>query len=155
LWPHSTLGWPERTSDLERFYPGSMLETGYDILFFWVARMIMMGIENMGDIPFHTVYVHGLVLTEGEKMSKSRGNVVSPVGLVEEYGADALRFALVSGVSAGADSELAEGKLVNARNFANKLWNIGRFVLRQLETHADALGGDAIDEPPRGELDEA
>ncbi|MEK7285477.1 MAG: valine--tRNA ligase, partial [Chloroflexota bacterium] len=155
LWPLSTLGWPERTRDLDRFYPGSMLETGYDILFFWVARMIMMGIENMGDIPLHTVYVHGLVLTEGEKMSKSKGNVVSPVGLIEEYGADALRFALVSGVSAGADSELAEGKLVNARNFANKLWNIGRFVLRQLETHADALGSEPIDRAPRGELRDA
>ncbi len=135
LWPHTTLGWPERTKDLARFYPGSVLETGYDIIFFWVARMIMMGIENMGDIPFHTVYLHGLVRVGTEKMSKSKGNVESPVGAIEEQGADALRFALVNGVSAGADSQLSEGKLQNAREFANKLWNIGRFVLRTLDGH--------------------
>ena len=140
LWPHSTLGWPEKTPDLARFYPGSVLETGYDIIFFWVARMIMMGIENMGDVPFTSVYLHGLVRVSGahgrsEKMSKSKGNVESPVGVIEEMGADTLRFALVNGVSAGADSQLSEGKLQNAREFANKLWNIGRFVLRALEAH--------------------
>jgi valyl-tRNA synthetase len=139
LWPHTTLGWPEKTADLARFYPGHMLETGYDIIFFWVARMIMMGIENMGDIPFSAVYLHGLVrvpTAEGrsEKMSKSKGNVTSPVGVIEEHGADTLRFALVNGVSAGADSQLSEGKLQNAKEFANKLWNIGRYVLRALET---------------------
>ncbi|MGH2500134.1 MAG: class I tRNA ligase family protein, partial [Candidatus Limnocylindria bacterium] len=155
LWPHSTLGWPDRTRDLERYYPGSVLETGYDILFFWVARMIMMGLENMGDVPFHTVYVHGLVRTGGEKMSKSRGNVISPVGLIEEHGADALRFALVSGVAAGADSQLAEAKLVNARNFANKLWNVGRFVLRQIDARPAALRGAPIDRPPAGAPGEA
>ncbi len=133
LWPHTTLGWPERTADLARFYPGSVLETGYDILFFWVARMIMMGLENMGDIPFHTVYLHGLVRVGTEKMSKSKGNVESPVDAIEEQGADALRFALVNGVSAGSDSQLSEGKLRNAREFANKLWNVGRFVLRALD----------------------
>jgi valyl-tRNA synthetase len=133
LWPHSTLGWPEKTKDLARFYPGSVLETGYDILFFWVARMIMMGIENMGDIPFHTVYLHGLVRVGHEKMSKSKGNVTSPVQAIETEGADALRYALISGVSAGADSQLSEGKLQNAKEFANKLWNIGRYVLRTLE----------------------
>ncbi|MDQ2950635.1 MAG: valine--tRNA ligase [Chloroflexota bacterium] len=135
LWPHSTLGWPEQTPDLARFYPGTVLETGYDILFFWVARMIMMGIENMGDVPFTTVYLHGLVRVGHEKMSKSKGNVTSPIGVVEEQGADALRFALVNGVSAGADSQLSEGKLQNAKEFANKLWNIGRYVLRAIEAH--------------------
>jgi valyl-tRNA synthetase len=154
LWPFSTLGWPERTRDLERFYPGSVLETGYDIIFFWVARMIVMGNFEMGDIPFHTVYLHGLVRTGGEKMSKSKGNVESPVGLVEEYGADALRFALVTDTAAGMDTELSDAKLMNARNFANKLWNIGRFVLRQLEAYPDALAGHPIDEPPSGELAE-
>ena len=148
LWPFSTLGWPDRTRDLERFYPGSVLETGYDIIFFWVARMIVMGIFEMGDIPFHTVYLHGLVRTGGEKMSKSKGNVESPVGLIEEYGADALRFALVIDTAAGMDTELSEAKLMNARNFANKLWNIGRFVLRQLEAYPDATAGHVIDDLP-------
>ncbi|MBI3521871.1 MAG: valine--tRNA ligase [Chloroflexi bacterium] len=148
LWPFSTLGWPDRTRDLARYYPGGVLETGYDILFFWVARMIMMGIEHMGDVPFHTVYLHGLVRTGTEKMSKSKGNVTSPVGIIEEHGADALRFALVNGVSAGADSQFSDAKLQNARNFGNKLWNIGRFILRQLETHPNALRGWSIDQRP-------
>jgi valyl-tRNA synthetase len=139
LWPHSTLGWPDKTLDLARYYPGSVLETGYDILFFWVARMIMMGFENMGDIPFHTVYLHGLVLVDGEKMSKSTGNVISPIGFIEQYGADALRFALVNGVAAGADQTLSDAKLQNAREFANKLWNISRFVLHHVDANADAL----------------
>jgi valyl-tRNA synthetase len=139
LWPFSTLGWPDQTSDLGRYYPGSVLETGYDILFFWVARMIMMGIEEMGDIPFHTVYLHGLVLVDGEKMSKSTGNVISPIGFIEQFGADALRFALVNGVAAGADQTLSEAKLQNAREFANKLWNISRFVLHHVDENADAL----------------
>ena len=155
LWPFTTLGWPDRTPDLARFYPGSMLETGYDILFFWVARMIAMGLFEMGDVPFRAVYLHGLVRTGGEKMSKSKGNVVSPVGLVEEWGADALRFALVLDTAPGMDTELSEAKLVNARNFGNKLWNIGRFVLRQLEAYPDALAGHAADEPPMGDLHEA
>jgi valyl-tRNA synthetase len=135
LWPHTTLGWPEKTADLRRFYPGTVLETGYDILFFWVARMIMMGIENMGDIPFSTVYLHGLVRVGKTKMGKSKGNVTSPVATIESDGADALRYALIYGVAAGADSQLSEGKLQNAKEFANKLWNIGRFVLRTLEAH--------------------
>src|SRR5438132_1476077 len=155
LWPHSTLGWPDRTPDLERYYPGSVLETGYDILFFWVARMIMMGIENMGEIPFHTVYLHGLVLVDGEKMSKSKGNVISPVGLVEEYGADALRFALVNGVSAGADQTLSEAKLLHARNFTNKLWNIGRFALAQVEKHPEVFREHPADDRPEARSDEA
>jgi valyl-tRNA synthetase len=148
LWPHSTLGWPDQTPGLRRYYPGSVLETGYDILFFWVARMIMMGTENMGDIPFHTVYLHGLVLTGGEKMSKSKGNAVSPVGLIEEYGADALRFALVNGVAAGADQTLSETKLQNAKEFANKLWNISRFVLHHVDANAEALRDWRADRTP-------
>ena len=149
LWPHSTLGWPERTKDLARFYPGSMLETGWDILFFWVARMMMMGIENMGEVPFHTVYLHGLVRTDGRKMSKSKGNVTSPVGIMDEHGADALRYALVNGIAAGADSEFSDGKLENGRRFVNKLWNAGRFALAQIEARPGALGGP-IDEAPAG-----
>jgi valyl-tRNA synthetase len=152
LWPHSTLGWPEKTKDLERFYPGSVLETGYDILFFWVARMLMMGIENMGQVPFHTVYLHGLVRTGSEKMSKSKGNVVSPIGMIEEHGADALRYALVNGVSAGADSEFSAGKLENGRRFVNKLWNIGRFTLARIEDRPGALAGP-LDVSPAGSPD--
>ena len=149
LWPHSTLGWPEKTTDLARFYPGSVLETGYDILFFWVARMLMMGIENMGDVPFRIVYLHGLVRTGSQKMSKSKGNVVSPVEMIEEHGADALRYALVNGITAGADSEFSDGKLENGRRFVNKLWNAGRFALAQIAARPAALVGP-IDEPPGG-----
>ncbi|MDQ6857441.1 MAG: valine--tRNA ligase [Chloroflexota bacterium] len=149
LWPHSTLGWPEQTEDLERFYPGSVLETGWDILFFWVARMLMMGIENLGDVPFHTVYLHGLVRAGRQKMGKSKGNAVSPVEMIEAQGADALRYALVSGVSAGADSEFSEGKLENGRRFVNKLWNVGRFVLAQIEARPGALT-EPIDVAPAG-----
>jgi valyl-tRNA synthetase len=149
LWPHTTLGWPEHTPDLARFYPGSMLETGWDILFFWVARMMMMGIENMGEVPFHTVYLHGMVRTDGQKMSKSKGNVTSPVGIMEEHGADALRYGLVSGIAAGADSEFSEGKLENGRRFVNKLWNAGRFAIAQLEARPAALTGP-IDERSAG-----
>ncbi|HEV2250073.1 MAG TPA: valine--tRNA ligase [Candidatus Limnocylindria bacterium] len=149
LWPHSTLGWPEETSDLARFYPGSVLETGWDILFFWVARMLMMGLENMGDVPFRTVYLHGLVRAGRQKMGKSKGNAVSPVEMIQSHGADALRYALVSGVSAGADSEFSEGKLENGRRFVNKLWNVGRFALTQLEARPAALSGP-IDVAPAG-----
>ncbi len=130
LWPHSTLGWPDDTEDLRTFYPTTVMETGHDILFFWVARMIMMGIENMGDIPFRTVYLHGLIRdVEGQKMSKTRGNVINPLVMVEEYGADALRFALVTGTTAGNDMRFTTERIQAARNFANKLWNASRFVL--------------------------
>jgi valyl-tRNA synthetase len=149
LWPHSTLGWPEKTKDLERFYPGSVLETGWDILFFWVARMMMMGIENMGDVPFHVVYLHGLVRIGSQKMGKSKGNAVSPVEMIETHGADALRYALVSGIAAGADSEFSDGKLENGRRFVNKLWNVGRFTLAQIEARPGALAGP-IDAAPEG-----
>ena len=130
LWPFSTLGWPEKTEDLKYFYPTSMLVTGYDIIFFWVARMIFSGIENMGETPFDTVLIHGLVRDEqGRKMSKSLGNGVDPLEIVEEYGADALRFSLVMGVSPGNDTRYSREKVESARNFANKVWNASRFVL--------------------------
>ena len=134
LWTHSTLGWPDDTDDLDYFYPTSVMETGHDILFFWVARMIFFGIENMGEIPFHTVYLHGLVRDpEGVKMSKTRGNVVDPLELVRQYGADAVRFALTTGTSAGNDMRMNEQKLEASRNFANKVWNAARFVISNLE----------------------
>ncbi len=130
LWPFSTLGWPEQTEDLKYFYPTSMLVTGYDIIFFWVARMIFSGIEHMGQTPFETVLIHGLVRDElGRKMSKSLGNGVDPLEVVEEYGADALRFSLVMGVSPGNDTRYSRDKVEAARNFANKVWNASRFVL--------------------------
>jgi valyl-tRNA synthetase len=130
LWPFSTLGWPERTPDLERYYPGSVMETGYDIIFFWVARMMMLGLHLTGVEPFEVVYLSGLVRDPlGQKMSKTKGNVVDPLETIDEYGADALRFALVNGTAPGADSRLGPVKLQNARNFANKLWNAARFVL--------------------------
>jgi valyl-tRNA synthetase len=130
LWPHSTLGWPDETEDLGYFYPTTVMETGYDILFFWVARMIMMGLEDTGDIPFSTVYLHGLVRDEkGEKMSKVRGNVLNPLDTLEQYGTDALRFALSTGTSPGNDIKLTKPRLEAGRNFANKLWNATRFIV--------------------------
>ena len=130
LWPHSTLGWPEETEDFRYFYPTTVMETGYDILFFWVARMIMMGLENTGEIPFKSVYLHGLLRDEkGEKMSKVRGNVVNPLDAIAKYGTDALRFALSTGTSPGNDIRLGSQKLEASRNFANKLWNASRFVV--------------------------
>jgi valyl-tRNA synthetase len=140
LWPHSTLGWPEDTDDLRHFYPGSVMETGYDILFFWVARMIMMGLEDTGEIPFHTVYLHGLIRDEsGEKMSKLRGNVINPSEAIGKYGVDALRFALTSGTTPGNDTNLGKSKLESSRNFVNKLWNASRFILQS----TDAEGPEA------------
>ncbi|MCK5022513.1 MAG: valine--tRNA ligase, partial [Candidatus Pacebacteria bacterium] len=133
LWTHSTLGWPEDTDDLRYFYPGSVMGTGYDILFFWVARMIMMGLEDTGEIPFHTVYLNGLIRDEsGEKMSKLRGNVINPVETISKYGVDALRFALTTGTSPGNDINLGTDKLESSRNFVNKLWNATRFILQSL-----------------------
>jgi valyl-tRNA synthetase len=134
LWPHSTLGWPDDAEDLRYFYPTSVMETGYDILFFWVARMIMMGLEDVGDIPFHTVYLHGLLRDErGEKLSKVMGHSYDPVDAIDEYGADALRFAIMTGNSPGNDIKLSPEKLEAGRNFANKLWNATRFVVRSIE----------------------
>ncbi|MFC1985548.1 valine--tRNA ligase [Chloroflexota bacterium] len=134
LWTHSTLGWPDDTEDMRYFYPTAVMETGYDILFFWIARMIMMGLEDTGDIPFHTVYLHGLIRDErGEKMSKVRGNVLNPIDTLEEYGTDALRFAVSTGTSPGNDIKLTTARLEAGRNFANKLWNATRFVVRSIE----------------------
>jgi len=133
LWPFSTLGWPEDTEDLRYFYPTDVMETAYDILFFWVARMIMLGLEMTGDIPFHTVYLHGLIRDEyGQKMSKSKGNVVDPLVVIEDYGADALRFALLTGSTPGNDMKLSLQRVEAGRNFANKLWNASRFVISNL-----------------------
>ena len=131
LWTHSTLGWPENSEDLQRYYPGTVMETGYDILFFWVSRMIMMGIyNNHGHIPFKTVYLHGLVLDpQGSKMSKTKGNVLDPLDIIDQHGADAMRFALTTGNSPGQNIRLNEQKLEAGRNFANKIWNSSRFVM--------------------------
>ena len=148
LWPHSTLGWPQSTEDLEYFYPTSVLETGHDILFFWVARMIMMGLKNTGEIPFHTVYLHGLIRDpEGVKMSKSKGNVMDPLELIDVYGADALRFALTTRTSPGNDMRLTEAKMEASRNFANKLWNAARYVMTSLERAGKVEGWQWPPEP--------
>ena len=136
LWPFSTLGWPEQTDDLRRFYPGSVMETGYEIIFNWVARMMFFGIEMMGDVPFHTVYLHGIVRDiEGAKMSKTKGNVIDPIEVSSEYGADALRYTLVTQASPGNDSRLSIPKVEASRNFGNKLWNATRFALRSIGEH--------------------
>eukprot|EP00898_Chlorokybus_atmophyticus_P004926 jgi/Chlat1/5434/Chrsp36S05441 len=133
LWPFSTLGWPDRTADFSKFYPTSVLETGHDILFFWVARMIMMGLEFTGETPFHTVYLHGLVRdAQGRKMSKSLGNVIDPLDTIDQYGADALRFTLATGTAPGQDVNLAVERIEANRNFTNKIWNAGRFILFNL-----------------------
>jgi valyl-tRNA synthetase len=130
LWPFSTLGWPDDTDDLRRYYPGSVMETGYDILFFWVARMMMLGIHLTDAAPFHTVYLSGLIRDPyGAKMSKTKGNTVDPLATIDELGADALRLALVHGTTPGNDQRFGTAKVENARNFANKLWNAARFVL--------------------------
>jgi len=130
LWPFSTLGWPDRGPDFERFYPTSVMETGYDIIFFWVARMMMLGIHLTGEVPFHTVYLSGLIRDPyGQKMSKTKGNSVDPLETIDDFGADALRFALVNGTAPGNDARLGVEKLENARNFTNKLWNAARFVV--------------------------
>ena len=146
LWPHSTLGWPGDTEDFDYFYPTTVLETGYDILFFWVARMIMLGIENTGKPPFNTVYLHGLIRdASGAKMSKTRGNTMDPLDLVEKYGTDALRFALTTGTAPGNDLRFTENRLEAGRNYANKIWNASRFVISQLEglhlTHPELVEG--------------
>ncbi len=155
LWPHSTLGWPGDTADMAQFYPEDgfrprddghdsfVMETGYDILFFWVARMIMMGLANTGREPFHTVFLHGLIRdTQGVKMSKTKGNVLDPLQLIDEYGTDAMRFALTTGTAPGNDLRVGESKLEASRNFANKLWNAARFVMTSLDgAPEDTLAG--------------
>ena len=134
LWPFSTLGWPEDTPELRHFYPTDTLVTGYDIIFFWVARMIFSGLEQMGDVPYHTVLIHGLVRDEqGRKMSKSLGNGIDPLKVIDEYGADALRLTLATGNSPGNDMRYSDAKVRSSRNFANKLWNASRFILMNLD----------------------
>ncbi len=140
LWPFSTMGWPEKTDDLARYYPTSVLVTGYDIIFFWVARMIFSGMEHMGEKPFSTVFIHGLVRdAQGRKMSKSLGNGIDPLKVIDEYGADALRFALATGNAPGNDMRFSDEKIESARNFANKLWNASRFVLMNLTEDDEIL----------------
>jgi valyl-tRNA synthetase len=129
LWPFSTLGWPEETCELARYYPGDVLVTGFDIIFFWVARMMMMGLHFMGEVPFHIVYIHALVRDErGQKMSKSRGNIIDPLDLIDRYGCDALRFTLAALAAPGRDIKLAESRVEGYRNFATKLWNAARYA---------------------------
>ncbi len=129
LWPFSTLGWPQATRELARYYPGDVLVTGFDIIFFWVARMMMMGLHFMGDVPFRTVYIHALVRDErGQKMSKSRGNIIDPLKLIDRYGCDALRFTLAALAAPGRDIKLAESRVEGYRNFATKLWNAARYA---------------------------
>jgi len=144
LWPFSTLGWPERTPDFEYFYPTSVLETGYDILFFWVARMIMDGIEFTGKAPFHTVYLHGIIRDEkGVKMSKTKNNAIDPLEVMDAMGTDALRFTLLVGSTPGNDMNISVKKVEANRNFANKVWNIGRFVISAV----DRAGAKPVSEP--------
>ncbi len=150
LWPFTTLGWPDQTPDLARFYPNAMLHTGFDIIYFWVARMMQMGLHFMGDVPFREVAIHGLVRdAEGRKMSKSFGNVVDPLEMAGRYGADALRFAMVRAASPGHDVPLAEEWVQGGRNFVNKLWNAARFVALNLD--AQPLGA-FTEAPAAGDL---
>jgi len=152
LWPFSTLGWPKDTPDLKYFYPTVMMETGYDILFFWVARMIMMGLEFTGEIPFSEIYLHGLIRDEhGKKMSKSYGNVIDPLIVMDDLGTDALRFTLLVGSTPGNDTNLSLKKVEANRNFANKIWNATRFVMGMLEglPHPTPLPAGEGTDPPK------
>ena len=145
LWPFSTLGWPDVTPDLLRYYPTSVMETGYDIIFFWVARMVMSGIHFMGTVPFSTIYLHGLVRdAKGEKMSKSKNNVIDPLEVMDQYGTDALRFTLATSSSPGNDMKLVTDRIIGNRNFANKIWNASRFVM--MATAAIGGGVPTIEE---------
>ncbi len=137
LWPFSTLGWPDQTEDLKRFYPTTLLITGFDILFFWVARMVMMGLEMTGEVPFRQVYIHGLVRdADKQKMSKTRGNVIDPLVVTEKYGTDAVRMSLLQGAAPGTDIVSTEERMQTARAFANKIWNAARFVFMKMEQSA-------------------
>jgi valyl-tRNA synthetase len=140
IWPFSTLGWPDKTPELEVFYPTSVLITSFDILFFWVARMMMMGLHFMGDVPFKHVYLHALIRDiEGKKMSKSKGNVIDPLTIMEKYGTDAVRFTLAAFAAQGRDIKLAEERIEGYRHFVNKIWNAARFVLLNLKTSEKAM----------------
>lgn len=152
LWPFSTLGWPDDTEDLRYFYPSSVMETGYDILFFWVARMIFLGLEFMGTPPFHTVYLHGTVRDErGERMSKTKGNVIDPTEITAQYGSDALRFTLLTMAGPGSDMKLSLQRVEASRNFGNKIWNATRFVLRALNNAPLEVDADGNPAPPAHE----
>jgi len=145
LWPFSTLGWPDATPDMARFYPTTVMETGYDIIFFWVARMMMLGLFCTDAEPFRTVYLHGMIRADGgAKMGKTKGNTVDPLTMIDEIGADALRFALVAGTSAGSDIKLTGAKLDGGRNFSTKLWNAARFVLATRPDAADPGAGESL-----------
>ena len=147
LWPFSTLGWPEKTEDLDYFYPTDVLVTGYDIIFFWVIRMIFSGYEQMGKAPFHTVLFHGLVRdSQGRKMSKSLGNGIDPLEVIDKYGADALRLTLITGNAPGNDMRFYWERVEASRNFANKVWNASRFIMMNLE-------GSEIRSPSMDELE--
>ncbi|MFZ0693804.1 MAG: class I tRNA ligase family protein, partial [Alphaproteobacteria bacterium] len=176
LWPFTTLGWPDQTPELARYYPTDVLVTGFDIIFFWVARMMMMGLHFMKEVPFKTVYIHALVRDErGQKMSKSKGNIIDPVALIDEYGADALRFTLASLAAPGRDIKLSPARVEGHRNFATKLWNAARFcqmngcvpkpgfdpskneatVNRWIVGELAALGGDVTQALDKYRFDEA
>jgi valyl-tRNA synthetase len=150
LWPFSTMGWPEDTELLKQFYPTSVLVTGFDILFFWVARMMMMGIHFMKDVPFKDVYVHALVRDEeGKKMSKSTGNVIDPLSVIEQYGTDAFRFTLAAFAAQGRDVKMSEKRVEGYRHFINKIWNATRFALMHLETGYEKIDRDHLSLPDR------
>jgi valyl-tRNA synthetase len=152
LWPFSTMGWPERTETLRTFYPTSVMETGHDIIFFWVARMMMMGIHFMGEVPFRTVYLHPMVRDEkGQKMSKTKGNVIDPLVITEQHGADALRFTLAALTAQGRDIKLAKERIEGYRAFGNKLWNASRFALMNLDGYEE--GGEGAAALPRSPAD--
>ena len=147
LWPFSTLGWPEKTEELDYFYPTDVLVTGYDIIFFWVVRMVFSGIENMGRSPFHTVLIHGLIRdSQGRKMSKSLGNGIDPLEVIEQYGADALRLTIMTGNAPGNDMRFYNERVENSRNFANKVWNASRFILMNMD-------GVELKKPAAGDLE--
>ena len=148
LWPFATLGWPEQTEDLKRHYPNDVLISGFDILFFWDARMAMQGIEFMDELPWKTLYLHGLVRdAQGQKMSKSKGNTVDPLGLIDKYGADALRFTLAAMESQGRDIKLDEKRVEGYRNFATKLWNAARFLQMNGVGASDSIAAPAAELP--------
>ena len=149
LWPFSTLGWPDQTDELNTFYPTSVLVTGFDILFFWVARMMMMGLHFMGDIPFKEVYIHALVRdAEGKKMSKSKGNVIDPLEVMDEFGTDAFRFTLAALAAQGRDIKLSEERILGYRHFVNKIWNATRLVLMNLDTEGNVEEKDRVHSLP-------
>ena len=147
LWPFSTLGWPDETPELKRYYPTSALVTGFDIIFFWVARMMMLGLHFMDEVPFRDVYIHALVRDErGAKMSKSKGNIIDPLELIDRYGADALRFTLAAQAAQGRDIKLSIQRVEGNRNFATKIWNAARFAEMNACAHAPGFDPRAVDE---------